>query len=106
MEYSAIEIHEMAKQEAVMYASEWEQEHGEMAYCGFAWVTIFDGRSKFTKELVKAGVARKSWDGTYTIWNPSEHPTQSMDTKEAGAEAYARVLKAFGVKAYAESRPD
>lgn len=106
MKYTAIEIHEMAKIEAQTYEAEYLQEFGEDAYCGFAWVTIFDGRSKFTKELVEAGIARKSWDGTYTIWNPSQNPTQSMSVKEYGSNAYAKVLNAFGIKAYAQSRAD
>jgi hypothetical protein len=49
---------------------------------------------------------RKSYNGGLDLWNPGGSFTQSMDIKEAGAEAYAEVLRQSGIKAYACSRAD
>ena len=40
------------------------------------------------------------------LWNPSRSPVQNIDTKEAGAQAYAEVFKRHGFEAYASSRLD
>jgi hypothetical protein len=40
------------------------------------------------------------------VWNPSGNHTQDMYAKEAGAEAYAEVLNANGIKAYVDTRMD
>jgi hypothetical protein len=102
-----LEMHEKATEAAIKATNEFIREHGETPYCGFAWVKIYaDGRSKFGKELIKSGVASKAWDSGYDVWNPSKNSTQSMDAKEQGAMAYAEVMRANGVKAYAQSRAD
>lgn len=76
--------------------------------CGFAWVRI-PGRSPLVKHLKAMGDRRgghpgypKGWD----IWNPSDHPTQSLDAKLVGARAFAEVLKKHGFEGYADSRWD
>ena len=82
--------------------------HGEMAYCGFAWVDVFVERtnSKEAKELVKIGF-KKSWrPKTMNLWSPGGYNGQSMDIKEAGASAYAEVLSKYGFRAYCGSRAD
>jgi hypothetical protein len=81
--------------------------HGEHAYCGFAWVNIYDikGNTRLGKRMKAAGFD-KDYTGAYSIWNPSGLGTQCMSTKEAGAEAAARVFKAAGFTAYAGSRAD
>ena len=81
--------------------------HGEHAYCGFAWVNIYGikGNTKLGKRMKAAGF-EKDYTGAYSIWNPSGLGTQCMSTKEAGAEAAARVYKACGFTAYAGSRAD
>ena len=72
-------------------------EHGEQAYCGFAWVDVSVERtnSREAKALEKMGF-KKSWD----------YHGQSMDVKEEGARAYAQVLTNYGFKAYSMSRAD
>ncbi len=83
------------------------KQYGEHAYCGFAWVNIWDikGNTKLGRNMKKAGF-EKNWQGAYSIWNPSGLGTQCMATKEAGAEAAAKVFKAAGFTAYAGSRAD
>jgi hypothetical protein len=91
-------------------ASVYEQEHfpnGGWGACGFAWVNIYGikGNTKMGKRLALAGV-RKDYTGALQIWNPSQYPTQNVDTLEAGARAAAKVLERYGFRAYAGSRLD
>ena len=60
--------------------------------CGFAWVDIYGvkGNTKLGKAFKAAGV-RKSYTGSYQIWNPAGLGVQNIDTLEAGAEAAACV---------------
>jgi hypothetical protein len=83
------------------------EQHGEHAYCGFAWVNIcgIKGTTKLGKRMKLAGF-EKDYTGAYSIWNPSGLGTQCMSTKEAGAAAAARVFRAAGFTAYAGSRAD
>jgi hypothetical protein len=82
---------------------------GERDACGFAWVNVYGVRSnsKLGKALISFGF-RKDYTGSLQIWNPSGHGTQSISVKEAGAYAYAEVLKTkLGLdKVYAGSRMD
>jgi hypothetical protein len=86
---------------------------GDRYACGFAWVTIYPNHKGNTKAgraerqtLAEMGF-RKDWTGkAYELWNPSGHPCQNVDTKEAGARAAAEVLKRYGFRAYAGSRLD
>jgi hypothetical protein len=82
-------------------------EYGEQWYCGFAWVNIWDikGNTKLGKRMKAAGFT-KDYTGAYSIWNPSGLGTQCMSTKEAGAQAAAKVFKAAGFKCSAGSRAD
>ena len=75
--------------------------------CGFAWVSIHGvkGNTKLGKMLKAAGV-RQDYQKVFQIWNPSEHNAQNVDTKEAGAEAAAKVFEKYGFTAYAGSRLD
>jgi hypothetical protein len=83
--------------------------HGDRDACGFAWVDVYGVRSnsKVGKWLAAAGF-RKSYTGSLQLWNPSGFPTQSISILEAGAEAYAAVIKQkLGLdKVYAGSRLD
>ena len=83
------------------------EQYGEQAYCGFAWVNIWDikGNTKLGKRMKAAGFD-KDYTGAYSIWNPSGLGTQCMSTKEAGAYAAAKVFKAAGFKCSAGSRAD
>lgn len=72
--------------------------------CGFAWVKVYPGNSKFARFLVKNGLARKSYSGGVDIWVSAY--SQSVQKKEAYARAFANVVKAAGYKCYADSRLD
>ena len=83
-------------------------EIGERDACGFAWVTVHDVRSnsKLGKLLATHGFS-KSYTGGLMLWNPSNFASQSISVLEAGAYAYANVLKVeLGLKAYGGSRVD
>ena len=83
--------------------------HGDRGACGFAWVNVYGVRSnsKLGKWLQAAGF-RRDYTGALSLWNPSQAAVQSIDILEAGAYAYAEVLKAkLGLdKVYAGSRMD
>ena len=90
-------------------AKEMYSKHGDRGACGFAWVNIYGVRSnsKLGKWLAAAGF-RKDYTGALSLWNPSKAAVQSIDILEAGAYAYAEVIKAkLGLeKVYAGSRMD
>ena len=77
----------------------------EGGVCGFAWVNISPARGKFVqwlKENKKGG--KNSYSGGYDIW--INEFGQSLTRKEAFAQAFAKVLRDYGVDAYAQSRID
>jgi len=87
--------------------------YGEPVYCGFAWVTVYPEHKgntragKAERKILEAMGFRKDWTGkAYELWNPTGYMGQSMDVKEAGAQAYAEVLRAHGFTAYMGSRAD
>ena len=114
MEYTVNEIKAIvaeAKLEAKKAADEFFQTKlgGQDQYaCGFAWVDIYGikGNTKMGKILKAAGIERSDWKKCYSIWNPSEHGCQNIDTKEAGAYAAQKVFEKYGFRAYAGSRLD
>ena len=95
--------------EAAKATEDFLAKHGDRDACGFAWVDVYGVRSnsKVGKWLAAAGF-RKSYTGSLQLWNPSGFPTQSISILEAGAEAYAAVIKQkLGLdKVYAGSRLD
>ena len=98
-----------AEMAARVAAKAFYQQHGDRGACGFAWVNIYGVRSnsRLGKTLASYGF-RKEYTGALTLWNPSKAGVQSVDVLEAGAEAYARVIKdKLGLdKVYAGSRLD
>ena len=99
-----------AKQAAREAADKYFQEklNGQDQYsCGFAWVNIMGikGNTKLGKVLKAAGI-KQDYTKAFSIWNPSEHNCQNIDTKEAGAYAAAEVFERYGFTAYAGSRLD
>ena len=88
--------------------AEFRNKHGEPGYCGFGWVEVYVNRtnSKEAKELLANGFKKDYKPKCLTVWNPGGSGTQSMDIKEAGAQAFAEVLQKAGLKAYAYSRAD
>ena len=97
----------LAKAEAYGAAMQHIDTYGEQAYCGFAWVNIWNikGNTKLGKRMKAAGLD-KDYTGAYSIWNPSALGTQCMSTKEAGASAASAVFKAYGFDCSAGSRAD
>jgi hypothetical protein len=75
--------------------------------CGFAWVDIcgIKGNTRLGRAMKAAGI-RKSYTGSFQIWNPADMGVQNIDTLEAGAQAAAEVFERYGFKAYAGSRLD
>jgi hypothetical protein len=81
--------------------------------CGFAWVTIYPANKGNTKlgkaerKVFESMGFKKDWTGkAYQLWDPAGWPGQSVDVKEAGAHAAAKILASYGFKAYAGSRLD
>ena len=73
--------------------------------CGFAWVNVKPGNSKFAKWLKSNGLGRPdSYYGGVTVW--VREGGQSAARKEAYAYAFANILNNYGIKAYANSRLD
>ena len=100
-------IHNEAKTAAITAENAYLAQHGEPLYCGFAWVDIYGikGNTRLGKAFKAAGI-RKSYTGSYQIWNPAGIGVQNIDTLEAGAEAAAKVFEKYGFRAYAGSRLD
>lgn len=81
--------------------------YGEPMYCGFAWVNIYKikGNTKLGRAMKTAGYT-KDYTGAYQIYNPAGYGGQSMDVKEAGARAAAKVFEQYGFTAYPGGRAD
>ena len=106
------EAKQKAKNAAQAYVDDWTEktggnEYGEPMYCGFASVSIHGvkGNTKLGRVMKQAGM-KKDYSGAWSTWNPSEWGGQSMDVKEAGAQAAANVFRSYGFRAYMNSRAD
>ena len=100
---------EEASLEARKAAKAFFDKHGDRDACGFAWVDVYGVRSnsRLGKTLQSFGFS-KSYTGSLQLWNPSKAGVQSISILEAGADAYAKVLKdKLGLeKVYSGSRMD
>ena len=75
--------------------------------CGFAWVIIKPARGPFVKYCKANRIGDKHCYGGWNIWySHFSLPTQSVSVHEAAASAFAAVLVANGIDAYADSRLD
>lgn len=104
-------IYNTAKEAAIKAEKDFIAKHGEPFYCGFAWVNVktAKGNTKIGKAQIaelQANGFRKSYSGGMDLWTTGAYNGQSMDIKEAGARAYAEVLRANGMTAYMMSRAD
>lgn len=72
--------------------------------CGFAWIVVRPGGSPFANWLKKNELASKHYYGGVSIW--VREGNQSIQKKEAYAEAFANMLREAGVDANADSRLD
>jgi len=110
-EYNAAAVQAACNEAAIQArsaAKAFYNQHGDRDCCGFAWVDVWGVRSnsRLGKTLQSFGF-RKSYTGSLQLWTPCGSPTQSISIKEAGAEAYAKVItEKLGIKAYAGSRLD
>lgn len=97
-----------AQSAAVAAGKDWLHRFGDRDCCGFAWVEIYGVRSnsKLGKALQKCGARRSG--RTLEFWNPVGYMSQSLSVLEAGAEAFARVIKDRLAleRVYASSRMD
>lgn len=71
---------------------------------GFAWVTIRPGSCAAAKYAKKHFHAARGYHGGVEVWVSAFG--QSMDRKYAYAKAFAAVLRAAGIRAYAYARTD
>jgi hypothetical protein len=72
--------------------------------CGFAWVRITPGNSRAAHYAVAHWGARTAYNGGVSIF--CHDYGQSLTRKEAYADAFAKVLREAGIRAYGESRMD
>jgi hypothetical protein len=85
----------------------YNQQGNDWGACGFAWVNIWKvkGNSKLGRKLKAAGVTQ-DYTRAFSIWNPGGYGGQDVSIREAGARAYATVLKSYGFDATVGSRLD
>jgi hypothetical protein len=76
----------------------------EDGVCGFAWVTIRPANCAFAKWMKKVHGCHLAYGGGMQYWISDFN--QSMQKKEAYADAFAHVLNEFDIHAYAASRID
>ena len=102
------ELHNTAMVAAEKATNDYIAAHGDHDCCGFAWVTAYvNGASKLGKSFKAVGFD-KAYGGGWQLWNPSKNFTQSINAKEAGAQAYVDTIRTAlpTVKIYASSRMD
>jgi hypothetical protein len=99
-------IYEEAMTAAKAAEQAYFEKYGEPLYCGFAWVDFPSARTPFVTWCKKHNVGSKHWKKGWQIWNPAGNHTQSMDIKEAGAQAFSEVMNKHGVQCYMGSRAD
>ena len=91
--------------EADVYENRVGPDYDPIPICGFGWVNIKPGNSRFARWLVKEGYARKdSYYGGVCIWIGAHE--QSYDKKLAHANAMANHFQEYGIKCYASGRLD
>ena len=76
--------------------------------CGFAYATIYNvkGSTKLGRALLANGF-RKAYGGGLQFWMPGRTNVQNVDVHEAGARAFAQVIKdELEVDCYAGSHLD
>ena len=105
---SLLKLVQKAQEEAQKATAEYIDANSISEYpCGFAWVNIKPARGPLIELMKRMGLGRRDeYAGGWTIWNPSGHLTQNMYVKEAGAMAFAKVLRDAGYKASAHTRMD
>jgi len=102
--FRAIKI---AKQEVQSELKKYPNGEPELA-CGFAWVTVYGVRknSETGRVLRDVGYEWCDFRKAYSLWKPANYNGQCVMIHEVGADAYARVFRDAGIKAYSYSRLD
>ena len=72
--------------------------------CGFAWVLISPARGKFVTWCRKNNIGGLAYEGGWRIGVRGFG--QSMQRKEAYAEAFSNILNKYDIKSYYSSRLD
>lgn len=107
-----VQEHENPLNDASPVVNEW---HVEGGVCGFAWVKIRPGNSSVARYAVAREGFSRAYGGGVDLWIHGYG--QSMERKEAYADAYAQTLRnrliaagiavgRGGVEVYADSRMD
>lgn len=78
--------------------------------CGFAWIRITNGRSKFAKYAKEFLNAHKNYGGKgFNIWYSQVYNckgSQNIYSHEYACQAAAKVLNNYGIECHVESRLD
>jgi hypothetical protein len=93
-------------------ATQFIEKHGEPMYCGFASVTIYPARGRLVGWLKENKIGSNGYRGgwrisSYDVMRGHKYcSTQSLDIKETACDAFCKVLRKYGLEAYAEGRAD
>lgn len=63
--------------------------------CGFGWVEFSPATHPFIRHMKATGRGRRNHKPGWVFWNPGEYRGQAVDGVEAGATAFAKVLKEY-----------
>lgn len=106
------EVHDMimiADKAAYVVTKDYAQTHGELNFCGFAWVKIPPGQRKLVESFKRLGVGDRGYPSGWQFICHF-HGTQCMRTLEEYAQVFAYVIReweftdGFKAKAWMESR--
>ena len=106
------DMYQEAREAAMEAATRFVEKHGETMYCGFASATIYPARGRLVKWLRDNGIGDNGYRGgwrisSYDIMKGHSHcSTQSLDIRETACDAFCKVLRKYGMEAYAEGRAD
>jgi len=78
--------------------------HVPEGVCGFAWVIVKPGNSRFARFMKRRCESKPHYYGGVCHW--IRQYNQSYERKMAHAEAFAEVLRKYGINAYADGRLD
>ena len=101
-----------AQSAAIARSTDLYKKHGDSVMCGFAWVYIdkydnkpIKGNTKIGK-MLKGAEIHQDYTRAFQVWGGTWYGGQSIDIKEAGAQAYAEVLRKYGFEVRTGSRYD
>jgi hypothetical protein len=110
---AAAEVFAEAKAAAQVAYDEAVENQTHWFPCGFAWVTVKPARGSFVTWCKAKGLGSKAYGGGWQFWSSevvnemwTANQGQCMELKYAACRAFAEVLKANGLDAYADQRMD